>query len=67
LQKAQITKTVVIPSEHHGFVVGAGGKHVQQLTSQFNVSIKFPKRASKTASEGATASETTATEASTCM
>ncbi len=47
LQKAQITKVVEIPSEHHGFVVGAAGKNVQRISAEFNVNIKFPKSSKK--------------------
>ena len=43
-QNNEITKTIAIPSEHHGFIVGTGGKNIQKITADRNVNIKFPKR-----------------------
>jgi len=40
----EVTKTISIPAEHHGFVVGSAGKNVQRVSADFNVTIKFPKR-----------------------
>lgn len=55
-----VTKTVVIPSEHHGSVVGTAGKNVQRVSADHNVSIKFPKRGTKNAAAGADAAASTA-------
>lgn len=59
--KAHITKTVNIAAEHHGFVVGTGGKNVQRLTAEHNVSIKFPKKLTKSVSENTAAAVETMT------
>jgi polyribonucleotide nucleotidyltransferase len=42
--KEEVTKVIGIPAEHHGFVVGAGGKNVQRIQAERNVNIKFPRR-----------------------
>ena len=35
----------VIPQKHHRAILGAKGANVQQVTSKFQVQIKFPERA----------------------
>jgi len=45
--KNEISKTVTIASEHHGFIVGTGGKNVQKIIADRTVNIRFPKRAPK--------------------
>ncbi|XP_037085913.1 vigilin-like [Pollicipes pollicipes] len=43
--ESQVTIEVEIPQKHHGTVMGARGSHVQHVTQQHQVQIKFPDRA----------------------
>ena len=40
-----MTIEVEIPQKHHGTVMGARGMHVQKITQNHQVQIKFPDRA----------------------
>lgn len=42
--EAQVTVECVIPQQYHRTVMGARGSHVQGITSEFDVSIKFPDK-----------------------
>ncbi|KAH8237222.1 hypothetical protein KR038_007294, partial [Drosophila bunnanda] len=52
--EAQTTIEVVIPQRHHRAVMGARGCKVQEVTSEFNVQIKFPDRDATEPVEGLT-------------
>lgn len=41
---SQVTIECVIPQRHHRIVMGSRGSKVQQITSEFDVHIKFPDR-----------------------
>ncbi|XP_071446747.1 vigilin [Hetaerina americana] len=41
---AMVTIECIIPQKHHRSVMGAKGRHVQNITSEFEVQIKFPDR-----------------------
>lgn len=45
----QVTVEVEIESRHLGSVMGARGCHVQRITQQYDVQIKFPERARSSA------------------
>ncbi|KAG8224048.1 hypothetical protein J437_LFUL001125 [Ladona fulva] len=42
--ESMVTIECIIPQKHHRSVMGAKGKHVQSITSEFDVQIKFPDR-----------------------
>ncbi len=44
LQDAQVTVECMIDHKHHRSILGAKGANVQAITSEHNVSIKFPDR-----------------------
>lgn len=44
VQESQITVECTIPRKHHRNVLGTKGIHVQEITQQHNVSVKFPDR-----------------------
>jgi len=39
-----VTVECVIPQRHHRTVMGAKGRKVQNITSEYDVQIKFPDR-----------------------
>lgn len=39
-----MTIECVIEDKHHRTVIGMKGRNVQQITSEFNVQVKFPER-----------------------
>jgi len=39
-----ITVECIIPQKHHRTVMGAKGRKVQSITSEYDVQIKFPDR-----------------------
>ena len=39
-----VTIECIIPQKHHRTVMGAKGFKVQNITSEFDVQIKFPER-----------------------
>ncbi|XP_046390775.1 vigilin [Ischnura elegans] len=41
---SMVTIECIIPQKHHRSVMGAKGRHVQNITSEFEVQIKFPDR-----------------------
>jgi len=43
--ESQVELKCVIPQKHHRAILGAKGVNVQQVTSKFQVQIKFPERA----------------------
>ena len=43
--ESQVELKCVIPQKHHRAILGAKGANVQQVTSKFQVQIKFPERA----------------------
>lgn len=43
-QDAQVTVECMIPQQFHRTVMGGRGANVQEITQQFDVSIKFPDR-----------------------
>ena len=43
-QESQVTIECVIPQKYHRTVMGAKGSKVQQVTQDFEVTIKFPDR-----------------------
>ncbi|KAF0297687.1 Vigilin [Amphibalanus amphitrite] len=45
VMESQVTIEVEIPQKHHGTVMGARGMHVQKITQNHQVQIKFPDRA----------------------
>ena len=50
-RESQTTVECVIARRHHGKVIGVKGANVQALSKQYNVSIKFPDRAAKSAAD----------------
>lgn len=42
--ESMVTIDCVIPQKHHRTVMGAKGSKVQQITSEFDVMIKFPDK-----------------------
>ncbi|XP_066586209.1 vigilin [Prorops nasuta] len=42
--ESMVTEECVIPQKHHRTVMGAKGRKVQNITSEFDVQIKFPDR-----------------------
>lgn len=49
--ESQVELKCVIPQRHHRAILGAKGVNVQQVTSKFNVQIKFPERARESDSQ----------------
>lgn len=39
-----VTEECIIPQKHHRTVMGAKGRKVQMITSEYDVQIKFPDR-----------------------
>ncbi|XP_037944630.1 vigilin-like [Teleopsis dalmanni] len=50
--EAQVTIEVVIPQRLHRTIMGARGLNVQQVTSEYDVQIKFPDRDATEPAEG---------------
>lgn len=46
--ESRITIECVIPHKYHGLVMGSKGHRVQDITQEFNVSIRFPDRNANT-------------------
>lgn len=46
--QAMVTIECVIPKKHHRSVMGKRGAKVQQITSDFDVQVKFPEQKSET-------------------
>lgn len=44
IQESMVTVECVIPQKHHRTVMGAKGRKVQSITSEYEVQIKFPDR-----------------------
>ncbi|XP_076653827.1 satellite-binding protein 1 Dp1 isoform X2 [Halictus rubicundus] len=42
--ESMVTEECIIPQKHHRTVMGAKGRKVQQITSEYDVQIKFPDR-----------------------
>ena len=43
----QVTMECFIDEKYHRTVIGLKGRNVQQITSEYNVQIKFPDRSSQ--------------------
>lgn len=43
-QESMVTEECIIPQKHHRTVMGAKGRKVQMITSEYDVQIKFPDR-----------------------
>lgn len=43
-KESMVTEECIIPQKHHRTVMGAKGRKVQQITSEYEVQIKFPDR-----------------------
>lgn len=39
-----VTEECIIPQKHHRTIMGAKGRKVQMITSEYDVQIKFPDR-----------------------
>jgi predicted PilT family ATPase len=48
---AQVTESVEVEKHFHGEIIGKGGKQVQELQNEFNVSIKFPSKGEESTDE----------------
>jgi len=49
--ESQVELKCIIPQKHHRAILGAKGVNVQQVTSKFQVQIKFPERARENESQ----------------
>ncbi|CAF0936918.1 unnamed protein product [Rotaria sp. Silwood1] len=56
-----ITKEMIIPHRHHGYLLAHGGTYIQPIQKDYNVQIKFPPRGNNQKDEQETTTTTTAT------
>jgi rRNA processing protein Krr1/Pno1 len=46
-----VTKEMIIPHRHHGYLLAHGGAYIQPIQKEFNVQIKFPPRGNNSKDE----------------
>ncbi|CAF4541181.1 unnamed protein product, partial [Rotaria sp. Silwood2] len=56
-----ITKEMIIPHRHHGYLLARGGTYIQPIQKEYNVQIKFPPRGNNQKDEQETTATTTTT------
>lgn len=44
IKESMVTVECIIPQKHHRTVMGAKGRKVQSITSEYEVQVKFPDR-----------------------